>query len=348
MTEFSDTIIRWHHQHGRHDLPWQGTIDPYKIWISEIMLQQTQVTTVIPYYERFMRRFPTVQDLASADIDEVLHLWTGLGYYARGRNLHKAAQQIVNDFAGEFPRNLDDMMSLNGIGRSTAGAILSFAFSLRHPILDGNVKRVLSRIFGVEGWYGKSAVAEKFWRLADEHTPHKTVATYTQAIMDFGATLCTRSKPSCLLCPLQDSCVAYTENRISELPSKKPKKTIPVKSCLMIIIQNEDDHVFMLQRPPSGIWGGLWSLPQIESSSDIEHALSKDYGLVIEEVKHGKPFRHTFSHYHLDIQPIYSRLVDNQKDKIQDTTTTWIDFNKTVKLGLPAPIKKLLTTLNNQ
>ncbi|MGH1429141.1 MAG: A/G-specific adenine glycosylase [Arenicella sp.] len=346
MTEFTNHIIQWHLQHGRHDLPWQGTTDPYKIWVSEIMLQQTQVTTVIPYFERFMQRFPTVQALASASIDDVLHLWTGLGYYARGRNLHKAAQQVVNDFQGEFPQTLDEMMSLSGIGRSTAGAILSFAFSLSHPILDGNVKRVLSRVFGVEGWYGQSAVAKEFWQLATEHTPQQNVATYTQAIMDFGATLCTRSKPNCTECPLNSNCVAFQEGRTAELPSKKPKKKIPTKSCQMVIIRNANQHILLEQRPPNGIWGGLWSLPELNTDACVTDCIYNEYGLRIDTLKNGTSLRHTFSHYHLDIQTVVAELHGDNSHPITDKNTLWIDLHKPIEVGLPAPVKKLLTALS--
>jgi len=345
MTDFSDNIIQWHQKHGRHDLPWQGTTDPYQIWISEIMLQQTQVSTVIPYYERFMQRFPNVQSLAKADINEVLHLWTGLGYYARGRNLHKAAIQIVNEHNGQFPRNLDEMMALSGIGRSTAGAILSFAFSLRHPILDGNVKRVLSRVFGVEGWYGKSVVAKEFWALANKHTPDQDVAIYTQAIMDFGATLCTRSKPLCTSCPLQGQCVAFQENRIAMLPSKKPKKQIPTKTCQMVIIRNHKNHILLEQRPPSGIWGGLWSLPELESDEDVLSGIANQYGLDVKQNKLGSPLRHTFSHYHLEIQPVFAEIANTNKQLINESSVDWIDVTKPLQIGMPAPIKKLLESI---
>jgi A/G-specific adenine glycosylase len=362
VTEFSNKIIKWHLAHGRKNLPWQGTTDPYSIWLSEIMLQQTQVATVIPYYQRFMSRFPTIESLASADIDEVLHLWTGLGYYARGRNLHKAAKQVVEFHQGSFPKTLDEVMALSGIGRSTAGAILSFAFSLRHPILDGNVKRVLSRVFGVGGWYGKRAVADELWLLADEHTPNKDVSTYTQAIMDFGATLCTRSKPNCIECPMQKKCIAFQENRISELPGKKPKKAIPSKSCVMLIIRNTNNHILLLKRPATGIWGGLWVPPQIDTSefkkdsnkditsiNNIVEVASSDFGIAISNTEQGQAFRHTFSHYHLDIQPIYATETNNKShgSQVKDHASLWLDLNKPLQIGLPAPIKKLLESIHH-
>ena len=353
MTYFSDSIIKWHLKHGRKNLPWQGAQNPYAIWVSEIMLQQTQVTTVIPYYHRFMQRFPDIESLATANIDDVLHLWTGLGYYARGRNLHKAAQQIMDNHQGTFPTHIDDVMALRGIGRSTAGAILSFAFSQRQPILDGNVKRVLSRFFGVDGWYGKRTVAEKLWDLADQHTPEQEVAVYTQAIMDFGATLCTRSKPHCAVCPIEHDCVARQENRIDELPGKKPKKAIPTKSCLMLIIQDNNNHILLLQRPPSGIWGGLWVPPQIDKilpdkTIIIEH-VKHEFGIELTELENGDAFRHTFSHYHLDIQPVFASLSDTSitSSSINDDNSLWIDLQQPLQIGLPAPIKKLLESIHH-
>ena len=351
MTDFSDKLLTWHREHGRLNLPWQNTTDPYAIWVSEIMLQQTQVATVIPYYERFMVRFPTVSALAEADIDEVLHLWTGLGYYARGRNLHAAAQQVQTEFNGSFPKTLEEMMSLRGIGRSTAGAILSFAFSIRHPILDGNVKRGLSRVFGVEGWYGKKAVADKLWQLADEHTPQQDIVRYTQAIMDFGATLCSRSKPNCEQCPFTPKCIAFKEDRIAELPGKKPKKKVPIKSCAVLIIRNSSNHVLLEQRPPSGIWGGLWTLPQIDTTenqriieTNIKAECKKQYGFEVSIAEQTNSFRHTFSHYHLDITPVFVNCKDNLL-AIQGSSSQWVDLTQPLQIGLPAPIKKLLESI---
>lgn len=351
MTVFSDSLLEWHKKHGRHNLPWQNTKDPYHIWVSEIMLQQTQVSTVIPYYERFVARFPTAAELAGAQIDEVLHLWTGLGYYARGRNLHAAAKQIQQDFNGVFPTTFEDLMSLKGIGRSTAGAILSFAFSKRQPILDGNVKRVLSRVFGVEGWYGKKTVSEKLWLLADEHTPHTEVARYTQAIMDFGAIRCTRSKPDCEGCSFQPQCIAYQENRITELPGKKPKKKTPVRSCVVLIARNAAKHILLEQRPPTGIWGGLWTLPQIDTTehkqlleANLNETCKQQFGFEIQMIEQADAFRHTFSHYHLDITPIHVNITESRM-KTQESATQWIDLTKPLQIGLPAPIKKLLKSL---
>ena len=235
MSSFSDRVLHWFDAHGRKHLPWQQQISAYRVWVSEIMLQQTQVTTVIGYFERFMQRFPDVVTLANAPQDDVLHLWTGLGYYARARNLHKAAQQIATDHGGEFPQTLEQVMALPGIGRSTAGAILSIACGKSHPILDGNVKRVLARYYAIEGWPGKRAVEDTLWQHATENTPATRTNHYTQAMMDLGAMICTRSKPACDKCPLQSDCIAYAQGKQNEYPGKKPKKTLPVKSTVMWI-----------------------------------------------------------------------------------------------------------------
>jgi len=294
------TIVKWHKQHGRHDLPWQNTRDAYRIWVSEIMLQQTQVTTVIPYYERFMASFPTIADLAAADNDTVMHHWTGLGYYARARNLHKAAKQVVESHNGVFPTAFDNVLALPGIGRSTAGAVLAFSQQQHHAILDGNVKRVLSRFYEVEGWYGKKAVENELWELAEANTPVKEVSTYTQAIMDFGATLCTRSRPNCDACPLKNNCGAFANQRTTELPHGKPKVAKPTKQTFMLLIQNEDGEVLLQQNPPSGIWGGLWCPPQCQQLDAITHIGD----LVIEQKTTLPILKHTFSHFHLEITPV--------------------------------------------
>lgn len=333
-------IVQWHKQHGRHDLPWQNTQDAYRIWVSEIMLQQTQVTTVIPYYERFMTSFPSIAALASADNDDVMHHWTGLGYYARARNLHKAAQHIVEHHSGVFPTNFDDVLALPGIGRSTAGAILAFSQQQHYAILDGNVKRVLARFYEVEGWYGKKPVETALWKLAESNTPVDHVDTYTQAIMDFGATLCTRSRPNCSECPLQGDCGAYKHERTSELPHGKPKAQKPTKQTCMLLIQNDDGDVLLQKNPPSGIWGGLWCPPQSNTADDslVIHGLSLD------KKKQLPMLKHTFSHFHLEITPVlytYSQTTTN----IAEDSTVWYKLNSSQALGLAAPVKKLLSMI---
>ncbi len=332
-TQFQQAVLAWFNVHGRKNLPWQQSINPYRVWVSEIMLQQTQVATVIPYYQKFMTTFPTVETLANASIDEVLQHWSGLGYYARARNLHKAAQTIVNQ--GYFPDTLEDLMNLSGIGQSTAGAILSIAFNKPHPILDGNVKRVLSRFYAVEGWAGEKAVSEKLWKISANLTPLKRGADYTQAMMDLGATLCTRSKPLCLACPLNVACVAYQQNVVSAYPTPKPSKKLLIKSVFFLILRNENNAFFLEKRPESGIWGGLWSFPEFETEHDLENWLvTQKIPILDKQTLVTK--RHTFSHYHLDYIPI---LIKTNK-KIQ-----WQHADTILNLGLPAPIKLLINTL---
>lgn len=343
---FAARLLDWFDEHGRKDLPWQKDITPYRVWVSEIMLQQTQVSTVIPYYERFMVRFPTVFDLADAAIDDVLHLWTGLGYYARARNLHKAARQVIADHGGEFPLSAEALETLPGIGRSTAGAIASIAMGLRAPILDGNVKRVLARHHAVAGWPGQSTILQQLWQLAEQHTPMERVADYTQAIMDLGATLCTRSKPDCPRCPMMGTCISYAEGNPQAYPGKKPRKALPVRSTLFVICRNAQGEVLLEKRPSQGIWGGLWSFPEVDSetaasiwSLDVLGKQSTSQPLT--------PLRHTFSHYHLDIQPLLldvgqvtERVADNDQRR-------WVLPDSPGALGLPIPVARLLANLGH-
>ncbi len=305
MSDFSNRVLAWFEQHGRKDLPWQGT-DPYRVWISEIMLQQTQVQTVVPYYERFMQRFPDVVSLADAHIDDVLQHWSGLGYYARARNLHKAAQTIRNDHAGVFPSAFDDVIALPGIGKSTAGAILSLAFGERHPILDGNVKRVLARHGAIAGWPGKSGVANALWAAAEEYTPTENVGAYTQAMMDLGATVCTRSNPRCGACPVSSDCAALSEDAVQQYPGRKEKKAKPLKETTMVLAVN-DGSVYLERRPPAGIWGGLWSLPEIDGA-DVGDWCRQTLNSSGDSVEAWDTLRHSFSHYDLDIRPVVVRL----------------------------------------
>lgn len=346
-TTFTNTLLDWFDQHGRHDLPWQQTRSPYFTWLSEIMLQQTQVATVIPYFENFTSTFPTVNDLAQASLDEVLHLWTGLGYYARGRNLHKSAQIISTDYAGQFPTNFDCVIELPGIGRSTAGAILAQALGQRHPILDGNVKRVLTRLHAVEGWPGQKNVENQLWVLAEKYTPHARLADYTQAIMDLGATLCTR-KPYCDNCPFQVDCQAYQLGTPTAFPTSKPRKTLPVRSTHMLLLENEHGQVLLQQRPPTGIWGSLWSLPECPVETDISDWCRDQLGLVVEQVQAGKLLRHTFSHFHLDIHPVHASLKDHTDSVMEPNSTVWYNSAQPDARGLPTPVKRLLEGLTNQ
>jgi A/G-specific adenine glycosylase len=343
---FAPALLAWFARHGRHDLPWQRDRTPYRVWVSEVMLQQTQVATVIPYYQRFMARFPEVQSLAAAPLDEVLHLWTGLGYYARARNLHACAQTVVEKFSGEFPRDLPGMMSLPGIGRSTAGAILSIACGVRHPILDGNVKRVLSRVFGVAGDPSSSAVLESLWTLADACTPEDEVGDYTQAIMDLGATLCTRSRPACTLCPMNVECVAAREGRQAELPGQKAKRHRPAREATLLIAQvgdQESTAVFVERRPAAGLWGGLWSPPQFEDEAAAMAWCAREVGEPQSGSQVMTPIDHAFTHFDLRLKPLRVRCRPHAG--VKDGEKLWYMLNAPPKIGLPQPIKQLFERL---
>ncbi|NWO04363.1 MAG: A/G-specific adenine glycosylase [Alteromonadaceae bacterium] len=346
MTDrFAEKLLAWYDQHGRHNLPWHHDRNAYRVWVSEIMLQQTQVTTVIPYFEAFMERFPTVQDLASAPVDDVLSHWSGLGYYARARNLHKAATQVVDEFGGEFPANAETLETLTGIGRSTAAAIVAQAFGKRAAILDGNVKRVLARYHAVPGWPGKTGVLRQLWVHAEEHTPDERVRDYTQAIMDLGAMVCTRSKPDCQACPVNENCLAYANNETHLYPGSKPKKAKPEKTTWMLILEDAEARVLLERRPPSGIWGGLWSLPELDpahGADELQHACERELGMECHEPELISGFRHTFSHYHLHIQP--ARLTVQRQASIADSERfQWFHRDQALDMGLPAPIRTLLT-----
>ncbi len=342
---FAGRVLTWFDQHGRKDLPWQHDTSPYRVWVSEIMLQQTQVRTVMPYFARFMQRFPDVQALAAAPIDEVLHLWTGLGYYARARNLHRAAQQVCSEHAGDFPRDLEGLQSLPGIGRSTAGAILAIAFAQRASILDGNVKRVLARYHAVAGWPGETTVHRQLWDFAEQHTPRQRVADYTQAMMDLGATLCTRSRPRCADCPLQGSCSAHAQGREGEFPGKKPRKVLPVRSTVFLILRDRQGHVLLQQRPASGIWGGLWCFPELDSVEAAAPWCRDRLGREPSATLPGSPFRHTFSHYHLDIQPLHVQLAIQPEAVMEASDQLWYNVQKPLEIGLAAPVARLLASL---
>lgn len=346
--QFSDRLLVWFEQHGRHDLPWQLEQLPYRVWISEIMLQQTQVVTVIPYFKRFTKAFPDVGTLANANLDKVLHLWTGLGYYARARNLHKAAKIISQEYQGQFPLTLDEIVALPGIGRSTAGAILSLACEKRHPILDGNVKRVLSRYHGVEGWPGQKKVEEKLWSYAELYTPTESVRDYTQAIMDLGATLCTRRNPTCDVCPLTKDCFARKTERQHDFPGSKPKKIIPNKETVFAIIENSEGEVLLQQRPPTGIWGGLWCFPEFTSNESLVGKIKRQYGLNIKQQTEYKSFKHTFSHFHLMIRPVHIKLEGQVKAINDEATSAWLNPAKESGLGYPAPVVSMLKDLKNK
>ncbi|MFO0452492.1 MAG: A/G-specific adenine glycosylase [Pseudomonadota bacterium] len=338
---FAPRLLAWFERHGRHDLPWQVDRTPYRVWVSEVMLQQTQVQTAIPYFERFVARFPDVRALADAPLDEVLHLWSGLGYYARARNLHAAARAIRDAHRGEFPTAFDDVLALPGIGRSTAGAILAQAHGERHAILDGNVKRVLARWFGIEGWPGETRVADSLWAASEAVTPPDRAADYTQAIMDLGATLCTRARPACVLCPVAGDCVARVSGRQHELPTPKPAKARPRRRVAWLVLR-AGDAVLLERRPPTGLWGGLWGFPEFESrDAAVEFALAR-HGAA--ELRAWAPLAHAFSHFDLDVEP-YVADVTASAAVAEPERWTWYDPRSPSKLGLAAPVAGLLAAV---
>lgn len=344
MNTFSDRLLRWFDEHGRTDLPWQREPTAYRVWISEIMLQQTQVTTVIPYYRRFMESFPDVQALANASLDSVLHHWSGLGYYARARNLHKAAIAIRDEHEGAFPNDIQTVLSLPGIGRSTAGAILALSNNQRHPILDGNVKRVLARYHAVDGWPGSTAVAATLWDFAQQHTPETRVADYTQAIMDLGATLCTRSRPKCDECPVHADCDARALGRESDYPGRRPKKAKPRKSTQMLLVHCEGE-LYLQRRPESGIWGGLWGLPELRDGEAATDWCERTLHSAATDIDHWEILRHSFSHYDLYIHPIAVRLESASRKVADSDQELWYTLAEPPGIGLAAPVKTLISSL---
>ncbi len=348
MNPFAAALLAWFDDHGRHDLPWQDTLDDgrrdaYRVWLSEIMLQQTQVATVIGYFERFVAALPTLRELAAAPEDRVLALWAGLGYYRRARFLHRAAQLCVERHGGELPRDFDALAAMPGIGRSTAGAILAQAHGLRFPILDGNVKRVLTRYHGIHGHPGESAVEKQLWLHADAHTPTARVADYTQAIMDLGATACTRTRPLCQACPLAAECVARRDNLVARLPSPRPAKAAPTRETVMLILRDADGRVLLERRGAQGVWPGLWSLPE---AADIDGAwrLARQHAR-IDDAQALAPFTHVFSHYRLRVEPLLFEGATAVHGIADNPALRWCDAGELALLGLPAPVRKLLQNL---
>ncbi|WP_435105997.1 A/G-specific adenine glycosylase [Arhodomonas sp. AD133] len=342
--DFAAAVLDWYDRFGRHNLPWQQPATPYRVWVSEVMLQQTQVTTVVPYFLRFMERFPDVRALASAPVDEVLHLWSGLGYYARARNLHRAANVLVTEYGGEFPRDVEQVQGLPGIGRSTAGAILSLSRGERHAILDGNVKRVLARYHAVDGWPGRSPVARALWHLAEQHTPGDRPAAYNQAMMDLGATVCTRSRPRCELCPVAAGCEARAQGRQAEYPGRRPKRDKPVRATRMLLI-TRGEEVLLVRRPPSGIWGGLWCPPECDLDADPAAEARERFGLDIDTVEHWDVFRHVFTHFALDIHPLRARVAGPARAVMDGPGQVWYNAATSDRRGLAAPVTRLLEGL---
>jgi A/G-specific adenine glycosylase len=343
---FAQRLLQWFTVHGRHTLPWQINPTPYRVWVSEVMLQQTQVATVIPYYERFMARFPDIASLAAAPLDEVLHLWTGLGYYARARNLQSCAKVLAVQYAGVFPDQLEEVVALPGIGRSTAGAILALSRGIRHPILDGNAKRVIARVFGIGGDPNAKAVLEALWKRADACTPAQDVAAYTQAIMDLGATLCTRARPACTLCPMNTGCIAALEGRQLELPGRKMKRDRPAREATLLIAQTGSDGstaVLLERRPSLGLWGGLWSPPQFANEGEALAWCAREFGDV-NESQALSPIDHAFTHFDLRLKPLLVR--GRQKLEVVDgEDRLWYQLDAPPRVGLPQPILQLLERL---
>lgn len=345
--QFSQAVLEWFDEYGRKDLPWQINKSPYRVWVSEIMLQQTQVKTVIGYYQRFMSSFPTLEALATAHEDQVLEHWAGLGYYARARNLHKTAKIIFDDYNGDFPISQESIEALPGIGRSTAGAILSLSLNQQAAILDGNVKRVLARFHAIEGWTGHSSVAKELWYWAESYTPKQRFDSYTQAMMDLGATLCTRSKPNCLQCPLKISCKAYKEGSTKQLPTPKPKKTLPTKHRWLLNIKNNEGEIYIEKRPPNGIWGSLWSLPETTfdlPEESITHYCRDKLLLDCEVIERGAIIKHTFSHYHLMLHPLTLRYITDIPTIKEAEEANWFKADAHQTLGMAAPIRQYMNT----
>ena len=344
MKSFSASVIEWQRTSGRHDLPWQRTRDPYRIWLSEIMLQQTQVSAVVPYYARFLARFPDLASLAAAPEDDVLALWSGLGYYARARNLHSAARAIAERHAGIFPDAFDAIVALPGVGRSTAGAIAVFAFGARQPILDGNVKRVFARAFGIAGFPGEKKIETAMWAQAEAQLPLSEVEAYTQGLMDLGAGICTRSRPRCELCPLHHDCVARRENRIAMLPAPRPKKPLPEKSTVMLILQR-DREVLLEKRPAPGIWGGLWSFPEIADLDGAARVLRMRFGAEVAAEGMLPDVRHGFTHYALTISPALLRVTRLER-RAHSPGHVWLTPADAIDAAVPAPVREILRRLN--
>jgi A/G-specific adenine glycosylase len=354
---FDLKLIRWQEKHGRHHLPWQNTRDPYAIWLSEIMLQQTQVSTVIPYYQRFLQSFPDVQSLAEASLDEVMVRWSGLGYYSRGRNLHQAARLIVSDHQGQFPVTAEMILKLPGIGRSTAAAIAVFAYGERCAILDGNVKRVLSRCFGIEGYPGDKKNETRLWQKADELLPplddspgenaEGRVEAYTQALMDLGAMVCTRSKPKCDSCPLRLDCIAFCGNLVDKLPSPRPRKSLRARETVLLVLMN-GGKILLEKRPPKGIWGGMWCLPEMPLGEDTMEHCKHRFGMALRASgeMQMQPFDHAFTHFKLRIYPQLLQVISFSSAVVQhEQSSTWATIDDALQSAIPAPVRKIITNM---
>jgi A/G-specific adenine glycosylase len=338
-------LLRWFDSHGRKNLPWQHPRTPYRVWLSEVMLQQTRVATVIPYFLRFVEKFPSLPALAAAAQDDVLALWSGLGYYSRARNLHRAAQVCAERHRAELPADFDALVALPGIGRSTAGAILAQAHDQRLAILDGNVKRVLTRLHGLHGWPGSAPVETQLWKFAELHMPAERIADYTQAIMDLGATLCTRARPQCVACPLAADCVAQRDGLTAQLPERKPARALPTRHTVMLLLRDRAGRVLLERRPPTGVWAQMWSLPEALDVAAAHQSITRDHGIPRNEIAFRSlpPFVHTFSHFRLDVTPLV--LDVGAPAQVADTERRWLRPADAAALGLPAPVRNLIAAL---
>jgi len=342
LDPFSDRLLRWWDEHGRQDLPWQQPRTPYRVWVSEIMLQQTQVATVIPYFERWMTRFPDLHSLAEAPLDEVLAHWAGLGYYARARNLHRAAGQCIEHHAGQLPLGAEELSALPGIGLSTANAIISQSTDRPAAVLDGNVRRSLARHLALDGWTGQAAVQKALWAEAEARLPEERGADYTQAIMDLGAMVCTRSNPDCSRCPVSGDCRAFNMNQVEMYPTPRPATRVSSKRYSMLMIRDDEGRVLLVKRPPSGIWGGLWCLPMGETMGEVEAEL----GLAQVRTRPLDVIDHRLSHIHMSIHPALATSVNASHVKCS-SEQTWLDPGERASIGLPKPVSELLSRIND-
>lgn len=348
MEPFSERLLDWYEHYGRKDLPWKQEPSLYWIWVSEIMLQQTQVAIVLGYFRRFVDRFPDVEGLADASLDDVLHLWSGLGYYARARNLHKAAQQVRDQHGGLFPEEFDDVLALPGVGRSTAGAVLALGQNQRFPILDGNVKRVLARYHALTGWPGNARVAKHLWSLSEQHTPKHNVSNYTQAIMDLGAMVCTRGQPQCDVCPVAASCSAHARELTRHIPAPRPKTDKPARDATMIIMADGQGSVLLEQRPPTGIWGGLWGFPECPPQESVLDWCSRHLGLQAREVRALEEVKHGFTHFNLHIRPLLMTAENPAEAVMEGAGRVWYNPRSPDERGIAAPVARLLKGLESE
>lgn len=347
VKQFQKNVLDWYKENGRRDLPWQRNITPYRVWVSEIMLQQTQVAAVIPYFERFVKHFSNIHALTQAPLDDVLYLWSGLGYYARARNLHRCAKIIVENYQGVFPDNVIDLQALPGIGRSTAGAILSFGMNKYASILDGNIKRLLARYHAIEGAIDQHHVLKQLWQLSEQYTPLKQFVNYNQAMMDLGAMVCTKTSPKCDQCPLRQSCQALYQNRVEEFPYKRKRKILSIQKVNLLLLQNEGGELLLEKRPPMGIWGGLWSFPQCEVDSAWQEVCEQEYACIVESYDELPQFRHTFTHFHLDIHPILIHVKQKINRVMENSEVVWYNISQSLGKGVPKPIKHLLEIIKD-